>query len=59
MADKTARISDSTYRELRTKSVELQFELDKPISMGMLISAALQVSNNHAEELRALLAESK
>lgn len=49
------RVSDATHKVLRMASVKYQFELNRQVSMGDIIAAALSVATNHPDELKAAL----
>jgi hypothetical protein len=51
------RVPEPVYRQLRTESLRLQFELGRQIAMGEIIGASLAIALNHAAELTAALQE--
>lgn len=57
MAGNMARVNDSTYEKLRIESAKWQAQFRRQVSMGILITAALRVAENHAPELEAAIWE--
>jgi hypothetical protein len=59
MTSNMIRVSAELYQALRTESLKYQFELNRQISMGKVITAAWQVAKSHPDELRQILARNK
>jgi hypothetical protein len=59
MPDMRPRVTENTYYDLRLASAEFQRELKRRITISELITAAWQVTKNHPDELRQILASNK
>lgn len=49
------RVTGETYMALRGESFKYQAQLNRQVSMGQIISAALTIAGNHPDEIVAIL----